>query len=86
MKMPGPVAAAGMLTVALGFMLLWCFPIMEVSDGCPCGYQRTWYEMPDSPWHRKQMFRRTDNAGKTSHSHALWDAQWRVWMDLPWRK
>ena len=76
-------ALAGLLGVLL---LLSCFPIMQVTDGCECGYRRTWYEMPESLWHRHRFCMRIENAGNPTHAHRLWDAQWGVWLKLPWQK
>lgn len=79
----------GVLALAIGAGLLLvrsCFPIMEVTDGCECGFQRTWYEMPDSLWQRHRFFMRVDKIGNAAHAHQLWDAQWGVWYKLPWQK
>ena len=68
------------------FLLLTCFPIMEATDGCACGFQRKWYEMPDSMWYGKRLFLRIDKVGNPAHTHRLWDAQWGVWVKLPWQE
>jgi hypothetical protein len=83
-----PIIVTGSL-IALGvgaLLLLSCFPIMEVTDGCMCGYRRTWYEMPESLLHRGKISIRTDKVGNAAHAHQLWDAQWGVWLKLPWQK
>jgi len=78
------IAVVALLIAAAVLMLPGCFPIMLVTDGCACGHQRTWYEMPDSFWSRKQLFMRVDKVGDATHVHQLWEAQWGVWFDLPW--
>jgi hypothetical protein len=81
------IRACALLALMGAVMLaLSCFPIMVVTDGCNCGYQREWYEMPDSPWHRHRFFMRIAAAGDPEHAHDLWDSQWRVWCKLPWQK
>ena len=78
------IASTGCLLVA--FLVLQCFPIMQVSDGCECGCKRVWYEMPNSLWHRHRFGMKIEDVGNGAHAHVFWDAQWGVWRKLPWQK
>ncbi len=82
-------AKAGGIVAAIAvtaFLLLSCFPIMRVTDGCECGYKRTWYTMPNSFWDRYRFCVRIERLGNPDHTHHLWDAQWGVWVKLPWQE
>lgn len=74
------------VTLSLYLAYCWCFPIMEVTDGCGCGLQRKWYEMPNSPWSDAALFRRIEAPGDSADKHRYWDAQWGVWLMFPWQK
>ena len=63
---------------------LW-LPIMQVEDGCMCGCRRKWFEMPDSPFRGRIGFQIVQQ-GDTTHNHQFWDAQWGVWLKLPWQR
>lgn len=81
-------ATAAGITAAIvvtALLLLSCFPIMQVTDGCECGYKRTWYEMPHNLWHRHRFCMRIEKEGNPAHAHKLWDAQWGAWVKMPWQ-
>jgi hypothetical protein len=75
-----------LVTLSACLAYFWCFPIMEVVDGCSCGRERKWYEMPNSPWANADIFLRIENPGDLKHAHRYWDAQWGVWFLFPWQK
>jgi hypothetical protein len=80
------IAMAVSVSLGLGLAYFWCFPIMEVVDGCDCGQQRKWYEMPNSPWENAKLHKRIEVPGDPTHKHQYWDAQWGVWFEFPWQK
>lgn len=67
-------------------MYFVCLPVTEVIDGCECGHLRRWYEMPNSPWPRAKLLKRTEVSGNATHEHQYWDSQWAVWFAFPWQK
>lgn len=67
-------------------LLLCISPTMVVYDGCPCGRERKWYEMPHSPWANKPLLRSVEKEGDTAHAHTYWDAQWGTYFVYPWQK
>ena len=79
------------ITIGVGIVITWwvlqmIFPIMKCYDGCSCGYRRTWYEMPNSPWSHRGFNIVITNQGDTNHQHNVWDATWGVAYKLPWQK
>jgi hypothetical protein len=75
--------------IVTAIVVIWSslliFPIMECTDGCGCGYRRTWYVMPDSPWPQKPIFMKVADPGDPQHEHQIWDATWGVAYKLPWQ-
>jgi hypothetical protein len=47
-----------------------------VYDGCECGRQRRWYQMPESIWARVPFSRTNLREGDPRHKHRYWDPQY----------
>ncbi len=77
------IILAGLLV--LSYLSAW-LPVMKVHDGCACGYRRTWYELPESPFHDRKWALQVEAEGDPAHAHNVWDPQWGVWFGLPWEK